>query len=164
MEAAEVVAVLSELERAGVEAWVDGGWGIDALLGEQTRPHDDLDLVVALEDVPTLERALGDRGYAHAGGGAPMSFELTDAQGRQIDVHPVVFTDAGGVYTMRTGEQWTYPADGFRGSGEVLAVRVRCLTPEVQVLCHAGYDLDEDDLHDLRALRERFGVAVPRFA
>jgi hypothetical protein len=35
---------------------------------------------------------------------------------------------------------------------------LRCLTPEVQVLCHAGYELGETDHHDLAVLRERFGV------
>lgn len=36
--------------------------------------------------------------------------------------------------------------------------RVRCLTAEIQVLCHAGYELDDDDFRDMRALHERFGV------
>jgi len=27
------------LQDAGVELWIDGGWGVDALLGEQTRAH-----------------------------------------------------------------------------------------------------------------------------
>src|SRR5919201_6639891 len=28
------------------KVWLDRGWGLDALLGEQTRPHDDLDLAI----------------------------------------------------------------------------------------------------------------------
>jgi lincosamide nucleotidyltransferase A/C/D/E len=163
MEADEVVALLGALEEAGVQTWLDGGWGVDALLGRQTRPHDDLDLVVPLADVPTLRRVLAERGYRVAGGGAPMSIELLDAAGRQVDVHPVVFDDAGnGVYLMRTGEEWTYPAEGFTGAGAVLGRAVRCLSPETQILCHQGYELDEDDVDDLRALREAFGVELPR--
>ena len=34
------------LQSAGVRVWLDGGWSVDALLGEQTRPHADLDLAV----------------------------------------------------------------------------------------------------------------------
>jgi lincosamide nucleotidyltransferase A/C/D/E len=159
MSAEEAAELVGLLEHAGVDVWLDGGWGVDALLGEQTRPHDDLDLVVPLEHVPALQEALARRGFRLAGGGAPMSVELTDAEGRQVDVHPVVFDECGGgVYRMRTGEDWVYPAEGFEGVGSVAGRRVRCLTPEVQVLCHAGYELDEDDRRDLRALADRFGV------
>ena len=45
MPAELVPEVLGALDEAGVEAWLAGGWGVDALLGEQTRPHLDLDLV-----------------------------------------------------------------------------------------------------------------------
>jgi lincosamide nucleotidyltransferase A/C/D/E len=42
------------LEKLGIEIWVDGGWGVDALLGEQTRPHKDLDIAIQQKDVPQL--------------------------------------------------------------------------------------------------------------
>jgi hypothetical protein len=29
----EVVRVLDRLERSGLSAWLDGGWGVDALAG-----------------------------------------------------------------------------------------------------------------------------------
>jgi lincosamide nucleotidyltransferase A/C/D/E len=162
MEAEEVVALVDSLGQSGARTWLDGGWGIDALLRRQTRPHADLDLVVALADVSKLREVLGERGYEVAGDGAPMSFELVDAHGRQRDAHPVVFNERGdGVYLMRTGEEWTYPAAGFAGTGRVLAREVRCLTAEAQVICHEGYELDADDLQDLQALREAFGVRLP---
>jgi lincosamide nucleotidyltransferase A/C/D/E len=159
MEAEEVVAIVESLERSGVATWLDGGWGVDALLRRQTRGHDDLDLVVALADFPRLKDVLAARGYVVAGGGAPMSVELVDSDGRQVDVHPVVFDEQGnGVYLIRTGEEWSYPAAGFVGRGSVLDREVRCLTAEVQVLCHEGYELDTHDFRDLQALREAFGV------
>jgi lincosamide nucleotidyltransferase A/C/D/E len=39
MTAADVIEVLQCLERAGVSVWIDGGWGVDALVGAQTREH-----------------------------------------------------------------------------------------------------------------------------
>ncbi|MDH4308687.1 MAG: amino acid transporter [Acidimicrobiia bacterium] len=42
MESAAVLSVLDLLD----EAWVDGGWGVDALVGRQTRRHLDLDLAL----------------------------------------------------------------------------------------------------------------------
>ena len=35
----QVLPVLDDLAALGVTAWVDGGWGVDALLGDQHRPH-----------------------------------------------------------------------------------------------------------------------------
>jgi lincosamide nucleotidyltransferase A/C/D/E len=158
MEADEVVALVDLLEQAGIAVWLDGGWGVDALLRRQTRAHDDLDLVVELAHVPELRQLLAERGYLLLHGGAPKSFELVDDDGRQVDVHPVVFDERGdGIYRMETDENWAYPAAGFTGQGSVGGRDLRCLTPEVQALCHAGYDLDDDDRHDLAALRHAFG-------
>jgi lincosamide nucleotidyltransferase A/C/D/E len=95
-------------------------------------------------------------------GGAPMSFESVDADGRQVDVHPVVFDERGdGVYVMRSGLAWSYPAAGFAGTGQCSTRDVRCLTAEVQILCHDGYELDQQDVKDLTALREAFGLRLP---
>lgn len=44
MESNDVVKLYKLFEENGIEVWIDGGWGIDALLGEQTRPHQDLDI------------------------------------------------------------------------------------------------------------------------
>jgi len=63
MSAADVLGVLAALDGRGIPAWLDGGWGIDALLGEQTRPHEDVDLVVPVPDVPALVELLGAQGY-----------------------------------------------------------------------------------------------------
>jgi hypothetical protein len=36
---------------------------VDALLGQQTRPHNDLDVIVSLDDVPKLRAVLGEQGF-----------------------------------------------------------------------------------------------------
>jgi lincosamide nucleotidyltransferase A/C/D/E len=161
MSAQELVAIVCALETAGVDVWLDGGWGVDALLGGQTRAHDDLDLVVSLDDVPRLREVLGARGYDMLGGAPPQAFELVDPEGRQVDVHPVTWAESGdGIYRMREGGTWPYPARGFAGSGTVAARPVRCLTAEVQLITHQGYDLDANDEADVAALREKFGLSA----
>jgi lincosamide nucleotidyltransferase A/C/D/E len=163
MEADEIVHLLDTIETCGITIWLDGGWGVDALLEQQTREHDDLDLVVELADVQLLTEALAAAGYEQVGGEAPKSFVLVDASGHQVDVHPVVFDDArgGGVYEMDDGRDWVYPASGFAGRGRVAGRGVRCLTAEVQVLVHDGYRLSEKDYRELYLLHQRFGVALP---
>ena len=38
---------------------------------------------------------------------------------------------------------------------------VKCISPEWMVKFHSGYELDENDYHDVSALCERFGIALP---
>lgn len=64
MTSEEVADLYSGLLARGVQIWVDGGWGIDALLERQTRPHKDLDAIVALENLRVLTQFLSRRGFA----------------------------------------------------------------------------------------------------
>jgi lincosamide nucleotidyltransferase A/C/D/E len=164
MDAPEIARLLDFAADAGVELWIDGGWGVDALLGEQTREHDDLDVVLELSDVDRFEGALAAAGYEHVAGEAPKSFVLVDGGGRQVDVHPVVFDDerGGGAYVMEDGCEWVYPDAGFAGHGRIDGRKVRCLTPEVQLLVHDGYELTDKDYQELWLLHERFDLALPR--
>jgi lincosamide nucleotidyltransferase A/C/D/E len=63
MRADEVLRVIDALRTNGLRVWLDGGWGIDALLGEQTREHDDVDLVVELEALPTVLVTMEQLGF-----------------------------------------------------------------------------------------------------
>jgi lincosamide nucleotidyltransferase A/C/D/E len=56
--AEDVVEVLESLTVAHVPWWVAGGWGVDALVGEQTRMHDDVDVMVPGDALPTAEACL----------------------------------------------------------------------------------------------------------
>jgi lincosamide nucleotidyltransferase A/C/D/E len=162
MAAGEVVRLLDALDAAGVALWVDGGWGVDALFAEQRRPHDDLDLVVEMKDVSTLQRILKELDYTFQRRDAPLSFELVTPDGRQVDVHPVTFNERGdGIYQMDNGKTWTYPGEGLAGRGEIGGRRVRCLTPELQMRVHSGYELAAKDHDEVRDLHERFGVDPP---
>jgi lincosamide nucleotidyltransferase A/C/D/E len=161
MDAAALLQVVDRLEEHGIEVWLDGGWGVDALLGRETRQHDDLDLVAELRCSNRIVELLRGLGYDLVAGAPPKSFVLVDREGRQVDVHPVTFdAEGGGVYQDGSGE-WVYPAQGFSGRGSVDGKPVRCLSPEVQVLVHAGYELTEKDYRELYLLRERFGVEPP---
>ncbi len=165
MDASRVVEIFEHLDDNGIEVWLDGGWGIDALLTRQTRSHDDLDLIAHLDDVPALARHLGELGYSTAHGEVPSSFEMTDADGHQVDVHPVRFTPTGeALYKMESGEDWVFPPSSLSGTGLVLGRQVRCMTPEFAMVCHTtGYALDAVHRADVTALSERFGIRLPQF-
>jgi lincosamide nucleotidyltransferase A/C/D/E len=165
MDAAAVVAALNCLEDHAITAWIDGGWGIDALVGEQTREHRDLDLVVAQSTLEATASALGTLGYVHdatAEPGLPARVVLVHSDRRQIDLHPVVLDARGnGWQPLGHGAWGAYPAEGLTGAGVVSQRRVRCLTPELQLRHHLGYTPGAGDHHDLRLLAEHFGLALP---
>ncbi|MET4922141.1 cold shock domain-containing protein [Streptomyces sp. PSRA5] len=164
MRAEDVLAVLDLLDRAGIEVWLDGGWGVDALLCEQTRPHEDLDIVVRAESLADYGRTMRDHGFRLFRDDGPYNHVLVDDGGRLVDVHAV---DLGGA--TRTDERGVevygpgglpYPVGSLTGSGRVRGRRVGCGTAEFQVASHTGYAIDEDDERDVLALHHRFGVPL----
>ncbi len=48
--AQDAIAIYRRLVDNGIRVWLTGGWGIDALLGEQARPHKDLDLILLIDN------------------------------------------------------------------------------------------------------------------
>ena len=62
LSAPDAAALCRGLEEHGVGFWLIGGWGVDALLHRQTRPHKDLDVLVRLADLGPLRRWLDGTG------------------------------------------------------------------------------------------------------
>jgi len=170
MLADQVVALYVDMEGHGVRPWLMGGWGIDALLGRQTRAHHDVDILV---DVASLERfrdRLDELGFElrhlwddetwwvrdESWSGTekqPTAFVCKHPDDREIDVHVLRLDDQGGVAAL-----WTCPykftADDLEGRGMIGGHLVRCLTPEAQFGAHTGYDLPPHHLTDLQLLAE----------
>jgi hypothetical protein len=116
---------LRALDRAGVETVLIGGWGIDALVGEELRPHGDLDL---LADENQLERAvealagLGFEPWNHDSAPGPIGeVRVSSAQTfrdralRVVELHAV---DLGEVDAAR---------------GRIGTMRVSCLSADHQL-------------------------------
>ncbi|HLZ71635.1 MAG TPA: amino acid transporter [Dehalococcoidia bacterium] len=162
MPAAEVVRVLHALRESGIDVCVDGGWAVDAALGEQTRLHADLDLVGAASDHAATITALAPLGYLPAEDDRPIRFVLRAPGGRAIDFHTVTFdAEGGGLQPQPDGSLFRYPPEGFGGNGTIDGEPVKCLSAEFQLLCHSGYEPDEDDRRDMRLLAARFGLKLP---
>ena len=164
MTAAEAVAVLDLLTGAGMEPVVDGGWAVDSVLGRQTRDHGDLDLCIAADQVDRALQLLDQRGYSVMEDGRPTRLELRSrgGVGPQVDLHPLVFDSKGnGVQRLSAQSSFTYPAAGLAGRGSIAGRPVRCLTPELQLACHQGYEPDEDDYDDVGELAAILGILPP---
>ena len=162
-EARDVHEILHAFERAGIPVWIEGGWGIDALLGVQHREHGDLDIVI---DAPRAEDArsiMVAAGYEVIFEDLPGYVSFTDGRGRFVDIS-ISTAD-------RYGDRWNvnrrigrgepdYPFDCFT-YGWIGGQKVSCLGPETQIAHHIGYEIEEVDRFDVGLLRDRFGVAVP---
>jgi lincosamide nucleotidyltransferase A/C/D/E len=160
--AERVLELLDVLRSAGVRATLDGGWGVDALLGHQTRPHADLDLVASLADVPRIRTALERLGFSLHEDHLPVRFVLRGADGEQLDFHTVTFDErGGGVQPQPGGGAFRYPPEGFV-EGLVAETAVPCVSAEVQLLCHRGYEPTPKDAHDVLNLCRTFGLSIPR--
>lgn len=151
-----VVDFYTRLEKRGVNIWIDGGWGVDALLGEQTRPHSDLDIVIQQKDVPEVCAWLQAEGYSEIRRDNPWNFVMEDIEGHKIDFHVVIFDEQGDVI-----EGIPYPDGSLTGTGTIDGCRVRCIAPEHMVQFHTGYELRESDVRDVSALCKRFGIPLP---
>jgi lincosamide nucleotidyltransferase A/C/D/E len=159
MTAEDVLSILAILDRAGAEVWIGGGWGIDALLGEQTRAHRDLDLMHRTEQEPAVVAALERAGFSETLSWRPVRFVVADGRSREIDLHPLVFAADGSAEqaSLEPSLPFVYPASCFV-TGTINGQIVNCLSAEQQVHFHQGYEPTDRDRDDMARLRARFGI------
>jgi lincosamide nucleotidyltransferase A/C/D/E len=153
----QAIRVLDALETAGCRVSLEGGWGVDALAGRQTRPHRDLDVDIDVEQEARVLAVLEKLGYRVESDWRPNRVELVAADGSRVDVHPLAFdADGDGVQTGPAGERYVYPAASFI-VGTIAGRPVGCLTAVQQIAWHGGYELRGVDHADLVVLRELTG-------
>jgi len=164
MEARDVLDILLMFEQAGIETWVEGGWGIDALLGAQNRDHGDLDLLVDTEAAEGALAMLASAGFQIIFDEGPGHYSLHDGRHRVVDLNVAVGD--------RYGDRWNLNRQFGRGEpdymfdcftyGWIAGHRVACLGPETQISHHLGYEIEDVDKFDIKLIHERFDVAVPQ--
>ncbi|GAB3023556.1 hypothetical protein GCM10011376_34850 [Nocardioides flavus (ex Wang et al. 2016)] len=156
MELGEVMRVLDTLEAERVAWWVLGGWGVDALVGHQTREHRDLDLAVDVADWDAAVLACAGLGYLVETDWWPVRSELVSPRG-WVDLHPVRFDAAGnGVQARLDGATFDYPGEHLV-TGALGDRPVRCVSAAWQLQAHSDYDPRPQDVHDLALLRSVTG-------
>lgn len=164
MREADVVDLYTSLEKMDIKIWLDGGWGVDALLEKQTRPHGDMDIVAQKKDVPSLIEFLQKRGYGRVkrGDETEWNFIMGDKDARFIDFHVIELDENGnGIYgAVEKGVM--YDVNALTGKGKVGGVDVNCISPEWMVKFHTGYVLRPSDYHDVKALCQKFNIELPK--
>ena len=163
MTARDVVVFINKYESLGLDIWFNGGWGVDALLGKQTRPHNDVDIFIEAQDALKLRGLLEVEGYKEIKLeiARPFNYVLGDAASHEIDIHVITYDGKGCIIygPIENGE--IYPPDLFSGTGVISGRAVKCISPEWMVKWHTGYKPREHDFKDVSALCEKFGIELP---
>lgn len=164
MTSAQVIEIAESLTASGIRSWVMGGWGVDALLGRQTRRHHDLDLLVSADDLPTLGAWLHEHGFRRAyeweenvpvrllGRVWDTAFVEQHCDGRELDVHAVSMV--GDAVSLATADPWELPLLPLEGVGTISGRAVACVTADAQFAMHRGYELPEKHREDVRKLAD----------
>jgi lincosamide nucleotidyltransferase A/C/D/E len=164
MQDSDVLEILNLLEAHGIEVWLNGGWGVDALLGRQTRDHEDLDITVSAVDRGTLAAVMEAAGFTTHRVDNEFNWVVADPRGRMVDIHLVDFsqtiTDAAGT-RLYGSLGLPFEVGSLEGHGSIAGKRVRCETAECQVLGHTRYAPDVDDYRDVLALCRTFDIEMP---
>lgn len=163
MPAAEAAALLRALSQHGVDVCVGGGWGVDALLGEQTREHSDLDVWVEASALEGLFRVLAshdlDRIYPWPGD-RPWNFVLHDGLTRRVDLH--LYENIGdAIHYGSVLDPFMLPHEALSHGGVIDGYAVRCEEASWAVSFHTGYIPRPSDHHDVTGLCERYHLELP---
>lgn len=172
LSADDARTLCQELSDAGVQCWVVGGWGVDALIGRQTRPHKDLDVLVLRQDVPQLHQVMAEHGFVRTllwpnenlwivsdGASCPTAYVMTDSLERELDVH-VLDRGADGEPLPLWSTSQRLRAEFLEGRGYIAGTPVACMSREGQLVMHTGYDLPGSHRADVTLLRT-LGAAGP---
>lgn len=147
-----LIKVLDLLDSIKMRYWIDGGWGVDILLGKQKREHRDVDVDFDGKFTETLLDKLKEEGYEIVVDWSPSRIELSHPKLGYIDVHPLIINEDGSARQANPQGGWyEFKAEWF--STAVFEGRViPCISAEAQKIFHSGYELREVDKIDMKNL------------
>lgn len=132
---------------------IAGGWGVDALLGEQTHEHHDLDVLLDHRAIKRAVELFHDEGFTVTTDWLPVRIELSDIDDdRHIDLHPIHEDGRSGFWQHGLdGARFDYPVEVV-AKGVIGGRTVRCLSAVKQIALHTGYEFRDVDHHDIANL------------
>ena len=146
--------VLNLLDSMEMKYWIDGGWGVDILLGKQNREHRDIDVDFDGEFTKALLYKLKEIGYEIVVDWSPSRIELYHPELGYIDIHPLIINKDGSARQADLQGGW-YEFEEKWFSTAVFEGRViPCISAKAQKLFHSGYELREVDKIDMKNLEK----------
>ena len=143
--------ILDLVEGLSVTYWLDGGWGVDALCGKQTRDHRDIDINFDAAKTQDVLTALQDLGYVLDTDWLPVREEFSHSKLGYLDIHPFEIEEEIIKQANPEGGYWEFSRDYF-GTTVFEGREIPCISLEGQKVFHSVYEPREIDLHDIRIL------------
>lgn len=141
-----------------IDYWVEGGWGIDTLLGKQTREHRDIDIDFDASAEAELMEKLLELGYQIITDERPTRVELYHPKHGFLDLHPFDLSEAGKMKQANPEGGWFELEVDWFSEAIFEGRRIPCVSVEGQRLFHSGYELRKIDLIDLDKLNDSYPV------
>jgi|GEM_PF-6671076 lincosamide nucleotidyltransferase A/C/D/E len=159
LDSGTILSALGALESEGIDYYLAGGFGIDALVGTMSCFHGDLDIVLDryAEQIETAIAVIERYGFHQIEPHPNLMWMtatavLVDGDGRMIEL---VALDAGRVVaaskTLGNGAVIGDP-EGVTSNGEIFGKAVRCLSLRAQLVLQRGKPLRPKDLHNMRRI------------
>lgn len=143
--AQKAIEIATSLSDGSIRYWVAGGWGVDALVGRQTRQHGDLDVVVDEATPDRIADVLKTHGLdlvatEQSIPPMPTVWVFSDNAGTTVEVLPIDRTqppfDAANAFT----------------TGTIANTSVPCVSATTQRALRVGYQQRQIDRDDIAAL------------
>ena len=148
----DLFRLLDILEQKKIPYWLEGGWGVDAVLGKQTREHRDADIDFDRTRLAELRGALEKEGYRVTTDWLPCRLEMTHDQRGYVDLHPLfIHPDGSAEQAGVQGEVYPFPREIF-SVGQIAGRQIPCISAAGQIEFHKGYDWREKDRADVENL------------
>lgn len=163
MELWRVVDLCLSFEKAGLAFWVDGGWGVDALLCEETRNHSDLDLAVDLTNLAFFDRVLRQKGYVREDriDDPNWNWVFRGPATASVDLHGFTWDEHGNAILGDPACGNMYPAGALEGIGMIGGIKVQCVAAPFVLRFRNGFEPRTIDRLDVAALCNKFGLPAP---
>ena len=112
----DAIEIMSIFRSKGIQIYLDGGWGVDALIGFESRCHNDIDIFIEKQDKECSIKLLNDNGYSETvmAYTTPEHTVWRDGNARIIDLH-IFSRNSKGDFVF---ESETFPKEVFTGNGK----------------------------------------------
>ncbi len=167
-----IAEVTSLLTAATIPHWLFGGWAVDFLVGEVTRPHSDVEFAVWRSDFSSVRSLLERRGYTEqAGDSSPEAVNLRKS-GQVVRFIFIERNQRGEVITPGPWSDWPWPEGSFGGvRGRLGSIELPVVSIQGQIDTKENYHRhpaggplrpkDRADLEHLRRLADKGQVTAP---